>query len=204
MRQELARAYTRETSARPAPDPGRLDPGGWLGQPSCCTPSTPGCRATPLWSCSARRPRRPDDPVAAPWLDRFLFAPGLRLGGGTDEIQRNTIAERGPRPAPRTTSDQRSGLGLSRSGFAEADADGVRPQQRELLGDGVEVVVAPVLDEPQLGDAGDHGAEGQRRDLRVRPRGRPAPAFCRRRMARSARSAKCFWRFIRASLTWAS
>jgi hypothetical protein len=24
-----------------------------------------------------------------------LFAPGLRLGGGTDEIQRNTIAERG-------------------------------------------------------------------------------------------------------------
>jgi alkylation response protein AidB-like acyl-CoA dehydrogenase len=36
-----------------------------------------------------------DDPIAAPWLERFLFAPGLRLGGGTDEIQRNTIAERG-------------------------------------------------------------------------------------------------------------
>lgn len=36
-----------------------------------------------------------DDPVSEPWLDRFLFAPGLRLGGGTDEIQRNTIAERG-------------------------------------------------------------------------------------------------------------
>jgi alkylation response protein AidB-like acyl-CoA dehydrogenase len=33
--------------------------------------------------------------VAAPWTERLLFAPGLRLGGGTDEIQRNTIAERG-------------------------------------------------------------------------------------------------------------
>lgn len=36
-----------------------------------------------------------DGPDARPWQDRFLFAPGLRLGGGTDEIQRNTIAERG-------------------------------------------------------------------------------------------------------------
>lgn len=36
-----------------------------------------------------------EDPLSRPWLDRFLFAPGLRLGGGTDEIQRNTIAERG-------------------------------------------------------------------------------------------------------------
>lgn len=40
-----------------------------------------------------------------PWIERFLFAPGLRLGGGTDEIQRNTIAEQGlglprePRPS---------------------------------------------------------------------------------------------------------
>jgi len=29
-----------------------------------------------------------------PWRERLLFAPGLRIGGGTDEIQRNTIAER--------------------------------------------------------------------------------------------------------------
>jgi alkylation response protein AidB-like acyl-CoA dehydrogenase len=48
-----------------------------------------------------------DDPDAAPWVDRLLFAPGLRLGGGTDEIQRNAIAERGlalprePRATPR-------------------------------------------------------------------------------------------------------
>jgi len=35
------------------------------------------------------------DPVAEPWVERLLFAPGLRLGGGTDEIQRNTIGEHG-------------------------------------------------------------------------------------------------------------
>ena len=36
-----------------------------------------------------------DDPRSAPWIERLLFAPGLRIGGGTDEIQRNVIAERG-------------------------------------------------------------------------------------------------------------
>jgi alkylation response protein AidB-like acyl-CoA dehydrogenase len=47
-----------------------------------------------------------DHPEAEPWVERLLFAPGLRLGGGTDEIQRNTIGEQGlglprePRPAP--------------------------------------------------------------------------------------------------------
>jgi alkylation response protein AidB-like acyl-CoA dehydrogenase len=34
-------------------------------------------------------------PEDRPWRERLLFAPGLRLGGGTDEIQRNTISERG-------------------------------------------------------------------------------------------------------------
>jgi alkylation response protein AidB-like acyl-CoA dehydrogenase len=34
-------------------------------------------------------------PEDHPWRERLLFAPGLRLGGGTDEIQRNTISERG-------------------------------------------------------------------------------------------------------------
>ncbi|HEY7106989.1 MAG TPA: acyl-CoA dehydrogenase family protein [Acidimicrobiia bacterium] len=36
-----------------------------------------------------------DDVDGAPWVDRLLFAPGLRIGGGTDEIQRNTIGEQG-------------------------------------------------------------------------------------------------------------
>ncbi len=36
-----------------------------------------------------------DHPDAAPWVERLLFAPGLRIGGGTDEMQRNAIAERG-------------------------------------------------------------------------------------------------------------
>ena len=36
------------------------------------------------------------DPAASdPWIERFLFAPGLRIGGGTDEMQRNAIGERG-------------------------------------------------------------------------------------------------------------
>jgi alkylation response protein AidB-like acyl-CoA dehydrogenase len=36
-----------------------------------------------------------DSDGARAWRERFLFAPGLRLGGGTDEMQRNIIAERG-------------------------------------------------------------------------------------------------------------
>jgi alkylation response protein AidB-like acyl-CoA dehydrogenase len=53
-----------------------------------------------------------DDGEAAPWLERLLFAPGLRIGGGTDEIQRNTIGEQGlglPRePSPGETAGRPS------------------------------------------------------------------------------------------------
>ena len=49
------------------------------------------------------------DPRSDVWQDRFLFSPGLRIGGGTDEIQRNIIAERGlglPRePKARETTE---------------------------------------------------------------------------------------------------
>ena len=40
--------------------------------------------------------RRPDR--------RFLYAPGMRIAGGTSEIQRNIIAERVPAAAPRAPS----------------------------------------------------------------------------------------------------
>ncbi len=35
-----------------------------------------------------------DAPIDGEWQGAFLGAPGLRIGGGTDQIQRNIIAER--------------------------------------------------------------------------------------------------------------
>ncbi|MEX0946576.1 MAG: acyl-CoA dehydrogenase family protein, partial [Acidimicrobiia bacterium] len=35
-----------------------------------------------------------DGPFDGDWQDAFLGTPGLRIGGGTDQIQRNIIAER--------------------------------------------------------------------------------------------------------------
>jgi alkylation response protein AidB-like acyl-CoA dehydrogenase len=54
-----------------------------------------------------------DDDESAPWIERLLFAPGLRIGGGTDEIQRNSIGEQGlglprePKPPAAGPPDRR-------------------------------------------------------------------------------------------------
>ncbi|MGP0030323.1 MAG: acyl-CoA dehydrogenase family protein [Acidimicrobiales bacterium] len=97
VRQELSAAYARErvldlTQQRMAagadlPAGGSVvklmyseharlcaDAGAWLLGPAATAEVSPQDRA---------------------WRERLLFAPGLRIGGGTDEIQRNTIAERG-------------------------------------------------------------------------------------------------------------
>ena len=38
--------------------------------------------------------RGPEGLLGGPASDRFLYAPGMRIAGGTSEIQRNIIAER--------------------------------------------------------------------------------------------------------------
>jgi len=38
--------------------------------------------------------RGADALLAGPATDRFLYAPGMRIAGGTSEIQRDIIAER--------------------------------------------------------------------------------------------------------------
>jgi alkylation response protein AidB-like acyl-CoA dehydrogenase len=35
-----------------------------------------------------------DAPAGGEWQDAFLGTPGLRIGGGTDQVQRNILAER--------------------------------------------------------------------------------------------------------------
>ena len=71
---------------------------------------------------------------------------------------------------------------------------------RDLLGGVVEVVVAPVLDEPQFGEAGDHRSEGHGGDLGIDVEV-GEPLRLESSDGASARSAKCFCRRMRASLT---
>ena len=94
VRQELARAYTRETLLDLLQTrAGSLPAGGSVTKLLYSEHARlSGNLALALLGAAATTPA---DEVAAPWLDRFLFAPGLRIGGGTDEVQRNTIAERG-------------------------------------------------------------------------------------------------------------
>ena len=48
----------------------------------------------PPWPCWAPRPSCTGDDAAAPWLDGYLFALAGPIYAGTNEIQRNVVAER--------------------------------------------------------------------------------------------------------------
>ena len=94
VRQQIARAYTRERLLDLVGERvGQIPMGGSVAKLSY----SEHARLTSSAALEILGPSATvlDDPTSQPWLDRFLFAPGLRLGGGTDEIQRNTIAERG-------------------------------------------------------------------------------------------------------------
>jgi alkylation response protein AidB-like acyl-CoA dehydrogenase len=97
VRQELAAAYARErildlTQQRMAA--GSAVPSGasivkllYSDHARLCADA--GVR---LLGPAATAEVEPDDQA---WRERLLFAPGFRIAGGTDEIQRNSIAERG-------------------------------------------------------------------------------------------------------------
>jgi alkylation response protein AidB-like acyl-CoA dehydrogenase len=70
-----------------------------------------------------------DDGEAGPWVERLLFAPGLRLGGGTDEIQRNTIGEQGL-GLPREPKPMAAGGASSAGGRQDRRPDG-QPRRRQ-------------------------------------------------------------------------
>jgi alkylation response protein AidB-like acyl-CoA dehydrogenase len=97
VRQELAAAFTREkvldlTQQRIAA--GAIVPAGGSVVKLMYSEHARLCANTGAWLLgpAAVAEVSPDDQA---WRERLLFAPGLRIGGGTDEIQRNTIAERG-------------------------------------------------------------------------------------------------------------
>ncbi len=74
------------------------------------------------------------------WVDRLLFAPGLRIGGGTDEIQRNTIGEQGLGLPPRaeacslSTRAFRAGHALRLVGREVHDAHASGAIERVIVG----------------------------------------------------------------------
>ena len=97
VRQELAAAYAREkllnlTQQRMAA--GGVVPAGGSVVKLLYSEHARLCANTGSWLLgpAATAAVVPEDQE---WWERLLFAPGLRIGGGTDEIQRNTIAERG-------------------------------------------------------------------------------------------------------------
>jgi alkylation response protein AidB-like acyl-CoA dehydrogenase len=97
VRQELAAAYVREkllnlTQQRIAA--GGVVPASGSVVKLLYSEHARLCANTGSWLLgpAATAAIAPEDQE---WWERLFFAPGLRIGGGTDEIQRNTIAERG-------------------------------------------------------------------------------------------------------------
>ena len=97
VRQELAAAHTRETLLDLLVGRLQVDPSIVAGGSVVKLLYSEHARLTAdsamaLVGAASVAGGRPGLEV---WAERFLFAPGLRIGGGTDEIQRNLIAERG-------------------------------------------------------------------------------------------------------------
>jgi alkylation response protein AidB-like acyl-CoA dehydrogenase len=97
VRQELSAAYARERVldlTQQRMEAGAVVPAGGSVVKLMYSEHARLCANTGSWLLgqAATVDVSPDDQT---WRERLLFAPGLRIGGGTDEIQRNTIAERG-------------------------------------------------------------------------------------------------------------
>ena len=97
MRQALAAAYIRErvldlTQTRVAS--GAAIPGGGSVTKLMYSDHARHSADTGMWLLGAAATVETSI-ESQPWRERLLFAPGLRIGGGTDEMQRNAMAERG-------------------------------------------------------------------------------------------------------------
>ncbi len=106
-----------------------------------------------------------DDPALAPLRAAFhggvMFAPGLRIAGGTDEILKNIIAERGAGACPATSASTRTW----RSRTCRRGGEGALGAQRQRRGpcgaaDPVGVVAGEALERAVPGVAGDGAAAG--------------------------------------------